>query len=96
MSHYTPLSDFLTERISLLYGALHQGSITFNTTDSEFTFNGTSIPYSDTDLDSKILELEKLISTYEEDEGNHDDLILYLEDIKTILIDTQDRLSWLQ
>jgi len=96
MSHYTPLSDFLTERISLLYGALHQGSITFNTTNSEFTFNGTSIPYSDTDLDSKILELEKLISTYEEDEGNHDDLILYLEDIKTILIDTQDRLSWLQ
>jgi len=96
MSYYTPISNFLTERISLLYGALHQGSITFNTTDSEFTFKGTTIPYSDTDLSPKILELENLISTYEEDDGNHDDLILYLEDIKTILIDTQDRLSWLQ
>lgn len=96
MSHYTPISNFLTERTLLLYGALHQGSITFNITDSEFTFNGTTIPYSDTDLDSKILQLESLISTYEEDEGNHDDLILYLKDIKTILADTQDRLSWLQ
>lgn len=96
MSHYTSLSNFLNERTLLLYGALHQGSITFDITNSEFTFNGTSIPYSDTDLSMKIDELRGLISTYEQDEESHEDLILYLNDILDILTNTQDRLSWLQ
>lgn len=95
MSHYTPLSEILTERITLLHGALHQGSVTFNTTDSEFSFIGTSIPYSNTDLGPKIEQVNNLISTYKQEEGDHGDLILYLEDIKNILITTQERLSWL-
>lgn len=96
MSHYTPISNFLTERVALLYGALHQGSITFDTNNSELTFVGTSIPYGGEHIDQKISDLNNLISTYEQEEGNHEDLLLYLEDIRNILEVTQDRLSWLQ
>jgi hypothetical protein len=96
MSHYIPLSDFLTERITLLYGALHQGSVTINIDNAELTFNGTSIPYGDNEIDQKIEELNNLIFTYEQEEGDHSDLILYLEDIRHILETTKDRLSWLQ
>lgn len=96
MSHYTPLLDLLPERIMFLYGSLLQGNVQFNQEGSVLTLTGVDIPYDSTTIDQHISEIDTLISTYEQEDPVNEDMILTLEDIKRVLQDTKDRLSWLQ
>lgn len=96
MNHYIPLLDLLPERIMFLYGSLLQGNVQFNQEGSVLTLTGVDIPYDSTTIDQHISEINTLISTYEQEDPVNEDMISTLEDIKRILQDTKDRLSWLQ
>jgi len=96
MNHYTPLLDLLPERIMFLYGSLLQGNVQFNQEGSTLSLTGVDIPYDSITIDQHISEIDNLIATYEQEDPVNEDMISTLEDIKRVLQDTKDRLSWLQ
>lgn len=96
MNHYIPLLDLLPERIMFLYGSLLQGNVQFNQEGSTLSLTGVDIPYDSTTIDQHISEIDNLIATYEQEDPVNEDMISTLEDIKRVLQDTKDRLSWLQ
>jgi len=96
MNHYTPLLDLLPERIMFLYGSLLQGNVQFNQEGSTLSLTGVDIPYDSTTIDQHISKIDNLIATYEQEDSVNEDMISTLEDIKRVLQDTKDRLSWLQ
>lgn len=98
MSHIPPPSilDLLSENLMFLFGSLYQSDITYNTNDGLLTINGTNILYDGSSIDQNIETINTYIEHYKQEEIPNEDVISLLEDLKRILEDTKDRLSWLQ
>ncbi len=99
MSHvpYVPLLDLLPQNLMFLYGSLYQSDITYSTEDRLLNLNGVNLGYDESTIDAHIETINSLIEDYkEENEEEHLNMITMLYDIKDVLKDAKDRLSWLQ
>lgn len=90
------LNTLLTERMMLLYGALHQGDVQFNLEETTLTLKSVALPYDDSIIDNYIFQVEEILNEYQQQEEISEDLLNLLKDIKQVYIDIKDRLSWLQ
>jgi hypothetical protein len=90
------LSDILQSRVMFLYGAVQQGNINFNLQDATLSLTGTNIPYDPGTVSTDLELVNTLLNEYNQEETPDGNMIRMLEDIKRILEETLERLSWLQ
>ena len=99
MSHvpYVSLLELLPQNLMFLYGSLYQSNITYSTENKLLNLNGVDIGYDETTIDTHIETIDNLIEDYkQENEEEHLNMITMLYDIKDVLKEAKDRLSWLQ
>ena len=99
MSHvpYVSLLELLPQNLMFLYGSLYQSDITYSTKNKLLNLNGVDIGYDETTIDTHIETIDNLIEDYkQENEEEHLNMITMLYDIKDVLQEAKDRLSWLQ
>jgi hypothetical protein len=97
MSHIPPpsLLDLLSENLMFLFGSLYQSDIAYDTNNNKLTLKGVDITYDSAFIDQNIETINTYIKHYQQEESN-EDIISLLYDIRRVLEDTKDRLSWLQ
>ena len=92
----TPLLDLLTEDLMMLYGCLQHSDVTYDINNGNITIQGVNIVYDIPSIGEKISLIDNLINENKEnDEEIHLNMITMLDDIKNVLHNTQERLSWL-
>ena len=90
------LSNILPSRVMFLYGALQQSNISFDLQDATLSLTGTDIPYDPGTVSTDLELVNTLLNEYLQEETPDENMIGMLEDIKVILEETLERLSWLQ
>ena len=99
MSHLPSFtfSEFLTPDVMFLYGSLYQSNITYNTNEDLLSLEGTDILYDPSVIQGRIDSITNIINVYKESDEyeTYADTVGMLVDIKDVLTDTLDRLTWL-